>query len=81
MLTPDWCRLGQYKRGGLYTQVKMPKLIDFQPLDEQLKKPELLMSDFAKFDRPAQLHVGFQALHEFANYHKGVSIPKLCWID
>jgi hypothetical protein len=24
------------------------------------------MSDFAKFDRPAQLHVAFQALHQFA---------------
>ena len=63
--------LGQYKSGGLYTQVKMPKIVDFQPFTEQLKKPELLTSDFAKFDRPAQLHVGFQALHEFANYHKG----------
>ena len=67
----DVSGLGQYKRGGLYTQVKMPKVIDFQPLEEQLKKPELLMSDFAKFDRPAQLHVGFQALHEFADKHKG----------
>ena len=67
----DVSGLGQYKRGGLYTQVKMPKIIDFQPLEEQLKKPELMMSDFAKFDRPPQLHVGFQALHEFANYHKG----------
>lgn len=67
----DVSGLGQYKSGGLYTQVKMPKIIDFQPLTEQLKNPELLTSDFAKFDRPAQLHVGFQALHEFANYHKG----------
>ncbi|KAL9125982.1 MAG: hypothetical protein Q9217_004897 [Psora testacea] len=63
--------LGQYKRGGLYTQVKMPKIIHFQSLKEQLKAPELLMSDFAKFDRPQQLHIGFQALHEFANQHDG----------
>lgn len=67
----DVSALGTYERGGLFTQVKMPKLIDFQPLEEQLKKPELMMSDFAKFDRPAQLHVGFQALHEFANHHNG----------
>ena len=67
----DVSQLGQYQSGGLYTQVKMPKIIDFQPLTEQLKKPELLTSDFAKFDRPAQLHVGFQALHEFADNHKG----------
>ncbi|KAL9099513.1 MAG: hypothetical protein Q9163_004993 [Psora crenata] len=63
--------LGQYKRGGLYTQVKMPKIVQFQSLRQQLKAPELLMSDFAKFNRPQQLHVGIQALHEFASQHDG----------
>lgn len=67
----DVSGLGEYKRGGLYQQVKMPKFIDFEPLSKQLKKPELMMSDFAKFDRPAQLHVGFQALHAFADKHNG----------
>ena len=67
----DVSGLGQYKRGGLFSQVKMPKKQDFQPLSEQLKKPELLMSDFAKFDRPQQLHIGFQALHHFAEHHEG----------
>ena len=67
----DVSNLGQYKRGGLYQQVKMPKVVNFQSFSEQLKKPELLMSDFAKFDRPQQLHIGFQALHEFASHHGG----------
>jgi len=67
----DVSGLGQYKRGGLYTQVKMPKIIDFKPFSEQIKNPELVMSDFAKFDRPAQLHVGFQALQKFAEGHGG----------
>ena len=67
----DVSDLGEYKRGGLYTQVKMPKFIDFEPLSKQLKTPELMMSDFAKFDRPQQLHLGFQALHAFADSHKG----------
>lgn len=67
----DVSGLGQYKRGGLFTQVKMPKIVNFQPLSEQLKKPDLLMSDFAKFDRPQQLHLGFQALHHFADQHDG----------
>ena len=61
----DVSGLGDYKRGGLYTQVKMPKIVDFQPLSQQLHKPEILISDFAKFDRPQQLHFGFQALHTF----------------
>ncbi|KAM0717436.1 hypothetical protein Q7P37_007288 [Cladosporium fusiforme] len=67
----DVSGLGEYKRGGLYQQVKMPKFVDFEPLSKQLKKPELMMSDFAKFDRPAQLHAGFQALHAFADKHNG----------
>ena len=71
----DVSNLGQYKRGGLYQQVKMPKIVNFQPLSEQLKTPELLMSDFAKFDRPQQLHLGFQALHEFASRNSG-NLPR-----
>ena len=67
----DVAGLGTYKRGGLYTQVKMPKTIKFQSFSEQLEKPEFLFSDFAKFDRPAQLHLGIQALHAFAEKHNG----------
>lgn len=67
----DVSGLGEYQGGGLFHQVKMPKFIDFQPLREQLKNPQLLISDFAKFDRPLQLHVGIQALHHFAEAHNG----------
>ena len=61
----DVSGLGQYKRGGMYQQVKMPKTLDFKTFTESIKDPELVMSDFAKFDRPQQLHLGFQALHAF----------------
>lgn len=67
----DVSGLGTYQGGGLFTQAKMPKFIDFQSFSEQLKKPEIVISDFAKFDRPAQLHVGVQALHKFAEGHDG----------
>ncbi|KAI9758247.1 MAG: E1 ubiquitin-activating protein [Candelina submexicana] len=67
----DVTGLGQYKSGGLYTQVKMPKFIDFEPLATQLKKPEFVISDYAKFERPQQLHLGIQALHAFADQHDG----------
>lgn len=62
---------GAYVKGGLYTQVKMPTKIQFELLHAQLSNPELLISDFAKFDRPSQLHIGFQALHAFATRHQG----------
>jgi ubiquitin-activating enzyme E1 len=67
----DVSQFGQYKRGGLYTQVKMPKIINFEPLSQQLQKPELMIADFAKFDRPGMMHVGIQALHAFAEQHNG----------
>ncbi|KAG6032573.1 hypothetical protein E4U41_007206 [Claviceps citrina] len=61
----DVSGLGQYQRGGMYQQVKMPKTINFKPFSAALKEPEFVMSDFAKFDRPQQLHLGFQALQAF----------------
>ncbi|EGF81957.1 hypothetical protein BATDEDRAFT_19117 [Batrachochytrium dendrobatidis JAM81] len=67
---------GTYKSGGIFKQVKMPKTISFKSLAESLKTPEFLISDFAKFDRPAQLHVGFQALDAFRIKHKQLPRPR-----
>ncbi|KAK0718121.1 hypothetical protein B0T26DRAFT_676325 [Lasiosphaeria miniovina] len=61
----DVSGLGQYQRGGLFQQVKMPKHLDFKNISAAIKDPEFVVSDFAKFDRPQQLHIGFQALHSF----------------
>ncbi|KAH7248960.1 uncharacterized protein BKA55DRAFT_570445 [Fusarium redolens] len=71
----DVSGLGQYKRGGMYQQVKMPKIINFKDFTTALKEPEFLISDFAKFDRPQQLHLGFQALHAFQLTHKRLPKP------
>ncbi|KAI0014233.1 hypothetical protein F4779DRAFT_612528 [Xylariaceae sp. FL0662B] len=71
----DVSGLGQYKRGGLYQQVKMPKVIEFKTISESIKDPEFVMSDFAKFDRPQQLHIGFEALHAFAQTHGRLPRP------
>ncbi|KAI1294860.1 Ubiquitin-like modifier-activating enzyme 1 [Halotydeus destructor] len=61
----DTTGLSDYVRGGIATQVKMPKTVEFKPLRESLKAPEFVMSDFAKFERPAQLHLAFQALDHY----------------
>ncbi|ODQ54016.1 ubiquitin-activating enzyme E1 1 [Saitoella complicata NRRL Y-17804] len=71
----DVSGLGEYKRGGLFTQVKKPKTYTFKSLRESLADPEYLISDFAKWDRPPQLHIGFQALHKFVENHNG-SFPR-----
>ncbi|GEQ72731.1 hypothetical protein JCM33374_g6419 [Metschnikowia sp. JCM 33374] len=62
---------GTYVKGGLYQQVKMPVKLSFKSLKHQLADPEYLFSDFAKFDRPPQLHLGFQALQAFRTRHQG----------
>ncbi|KAI2625184.1 putative ubiquitin-protein ligase [Xylaria nigripes] len=61
----DVSGLGQYKRGGLYQQVKQPVIIDFKSISASQREPEIVQSDFAKFDRPQLLHVGFEALSEY----------------
>lgn len=63
-----------YKKGGIFTQAKRPLKLSFLPLKDQIKSPEYLFSDFAKFDRPNTLHVGFLALHGF--YNKYERLPK-----
>jgi ubiquitin-activating enzyme E1 len=41
-----------------------------------LKSPEFFITDFAKFDRPATLHAGFQALSEFRSQYKRLPRPR-----
>ncbi|TGZ82206.1 putative poly(A) RNA transport protein [Ascodesmis nigricans] len=71
----DVSSYGTYVRGGLFTQVKKPKVINFKSLKEQLANPEFVISDYAKFDRPMQIHIGFQALHQFFEQHKSWPRP------
>lgn len=47
-----------------------------KPLRQSLAAPEFLMSDFAKFDRPATLHAGFQALSAFREKHNRLPRPR-----
>jgi len=61
---------------GYITQIKQPKTLSFQTYEEKLKEPgEFVLSDFAKFDRPQLLHLGFQALTQYAEQHGG-SLPE-----
>jgi ubiquitin-activating enzyme E1 len=65
-LEDDTTNYGAYDRGGIVTQVKQPKTLNFKPLREALKEPgDFLLSDFSKFDRPPLLHLYFQALDKF----------------
>lgn len=62
--------LGTYKKGGIFTEVKVPQNLSYKTLQESIAEPEILFSDFSKFDRAGQLHLGFQALHQFQIRHQ-----------
>ena len=67
-LEDDTTNYGAYERGGIVTQVKQPKVLNFKPLKEALKDAgDFLLSDFSKFDRPPLLHLAFQALDKFVS--------------
>lgn len=46
-----------------------------KPLSESIKNPEHVISDFAKFDRPPQLHLAFQALNEYRKRNNRLPKP------
>ncbi|MED6111244.1 E1 ubiquitin-activating protein [Stylosanthes scabra] len=67
-LEEDTTKYGTYEKGGIVTQVKQPKVLNFKPLREALRDPgDFLLSDFSKFDRPPLLHLAFQALDKFVS--------------
>jgi len=66
---------GAYTSGGYMHQVKQPQTVHFKPLSASIAEPEFLVSDFAKFDRPLQLHLGFQALDAFRAAHGELPAP------
>ncbi|CAG8452464.1 12540_t:CDS:10 [Ambispora gerdemannii] len=72
----DTSNFGDYISGGTFTQVKQPKKLSFKSLRAALKTPEYLVSDWAKFDRLSQLHIGFQALHKFTEKHGSLPRPR-----
>jgi ubiquitin-activating enzyme E1 len=64
----------------LLVRADAPDLIWFalhqKALAESIKEPELFITDFAKWDRPATLHVGYQALSVFCSTHSRFPRPR-----
>ncbi|KAK0154782.1 Ubiquitin-like modifier-activating enzyme 1 [Merluccius polli] len=71
----DTTGFSDYVRGGIVSQVKMPKKVSFKSLPSSMAEPELMITDFAKFDRPGQLHVGYQAIHAYQKKHSRLPKP------
>eukprot|EP01043_Picozoa_sp_COSAG02_P019354 COSAG02_NODE_928_length_15853_cov_9.053574_7_plen_661_part_00 len=61
-----------YEKGGIAVQVKQPKDLAFKSLRDSLSEPgEIMMSDFAKFDRPPVLHLLFRAIQTYRSRNGG----------
>ncbi|XP_075993676.1 ubiquitin-like modifier-activating enzyme 1 [Genypterus blacodes] len=71
----DPADVSDYTGGGIVSQVKMPKKIAFKSISSSMAEPDFMMTDFTKFDRPAQLHVGFHAIHNFQKKHNRLPTP------
>uniref|UniRef100_A0A8C9MP53 E1 ubiquitin-activating enzyme n=1 Tax=Serinus canaria TaxID=9135 RepID=A0A8C9MP53_SERCA len=72
----DTSGYGDYVRGGIVTQVKMPKHIHFKRLREALAEPEMMVTDFGKAERPSMLHWAWQGLHRFLRQHGRAPRPR-----
>lgn len=70
----DTSTFSKYERGGIASQVKMPKQLNFKSLKDSQQNPEFIVTDFAKFDHPQQLHLAFTALHKYVE--KNGRVPK-----
>ncbi|KAI3385350.1 hypothetical protein SNEBB_009602 [Seison nebaliae] len=64
----------KYISGGLVKSVKRPKEISMKMLKESLEEPEFLISDYAKMDRPADLHVIFRSMNDY--FVEKASLPR-----
>ncbi|KAK7102589.1 ubiquitin-like modifier-activating enzyme 1 [Littorina saxatilis] len=76
----DTSAYSDYISGGNAVQVKMPKTVNFKSMKAAMEAPEILPSDFAKFDRPGQLHIAFQALGVYLQKHGALPKPR-CQAD
>ncbi len=76
MLGVDASECSEVATQGYITQVKAPVEVSFKSYREALEDPgELMMSDFAKFDRNPLLHLAYKALASYAESN-GMEYPQ-----
>jgi ubiquitin-activating enzyme E1 len=59
----DVSELGNFT-GGEFVQVKVGKTLDFLSLQESVKNPEFVITNYSDFDRPVVLHACYLAYNE-----------------
>uniref|UniRef100_A0A8C9T7J2 E1 ubiquitin-activating enzyme n=1 Tax=Scleropages formosus TaxID=113540 RepID=A0A8C9T7J2_SCLFO len=61
----DTSLFSEYEKGGVATEVKMPKMFHFQALHDAISNPQMVMTGYGKTNKHHTLHLAFQALHCF----------------
>jgi ubiquitin-activating enzyme E1 len=65
----------KYVRGGYAHQVKKPVQLQFKPIQEAIREPEFVISDFCKMDDTNTIHLAFQTTYEFVSVHNRLPRP------
>lgn len=60
----DTSKLGQFGGSGEFVQTKHPQKFSYKSLKESMENPEYVITDFAHFERPVELHACYLALNE-----------------
>uniref|UniRef100_A0A8C9SEE6 E1 ubiquitin-activating enzyme n=1 Tax=Scleropages formosus TaxID=113540 RepID=A0A8C9SEE6_SCLFO len=61
----DTSLFSEYEKGGVATEVKMPKMFHFVTLHDAISNPQMVMTGYGKTNKHHTLHLAFQALHCF----------------
>jgi len=71
----DTSAFAKYTSGGIVTEVKKPKYIDFKSIDSANATPDYFITDFTKMDDNDSIHIAFQALSTFKARHQRLPLP------
>nr|XP_006978401.2 ubiquitin-like modifier-activating enzyme 7 isoform X3 [Peromyscus maniculatus bairdii] len=71
----DTTAFSRYLRGGVVTEVKMPKTVRHKSLDIALLQPRVVAQNSQELQRAHCLHRAFHALHKFQQLHGRLPKP------
>lgn len=71
----DTSTFEKYVSGGIVTEVKKPKILDFKSIKKANQSPEYMITDFTKMDDYDTIHLAFQALTEYQNKYEKLPLP------
>ncbi|TSM36135.1 Ubiquitin-like modifier-activating enzyme 1 [Bagarius yarrelli] len=72
----DTSNFSEYEKGGMATEVKETKTLNFIPLEVALDPQLLVFTDIGKIPKHQSLHLGFHALHKFQQKYSRLPKPR-----